>query len=54
MAPTEPRAVADIDITSISIDGDVATVEVLEDGERLTMTVVYDGTSWRIDDIQSR
>jgi hypothetical protein len=44
--------VAEIDITSITIDGDVATVEVLENNDRLAFVLVNDGTSWRIDDIQ--
>ena len=40
---------ADIDILSIDVDGDVATVRAEELGEILTITVVDDGTSWRVD-----
>lgn len=43
--------VPDIDITSISVRGDVATVEVVETGQEYTVTLRYDGTSWRIDDL---
>lgn len=42
---------AEIDITSISIDGAQATVTAEELGEQLVITLVNDGTSWRIDDL---
>jgi hypothetical protein len=51
-AMTFEGGVAEIDITSITIEGDVATVEALENGEPLSVTLVHDGTSWRIDFIE--
>lgn len=53
-AMTVDGPVAEIDITSITVDDDVATVEVQENSDRLAFTLVNDGTSWRIDDIRVR
>jgi hypothetical protein len=43
---------ADIDITSITIDGDTATVMADELDEQLAFTLVREGGTWRVDEIR--